>query len=110
MKWIAPALAYLAVGIGLFRFHSAWGALLGFHAAILVSLLIARPSLPFTLLLKSRSLHWIMLSVLLGASGGVALYLSWPRLGLASDLSRQAASLGLDASTWYGAKVSVTSP
>ena len=50
MKWIAPSLAYLAVGVGLFVFHSAWGALLGFHAAIIISLWVARPGIPFAML------------------------------------------------------------
>ena len=46
MKWVAPVLAYLAVGFGLFLLQSAWGALLASHLVIVVSLLFAKPDLP----------------------------------------------------------------
>ena len=46
MKWLTPLLPYLAVGIGLFWFQNAWVALLGFHIAIIISLLLARSRIP----------------------------------------------------------------
>jgi len=100
MKWIAPALAYLAVGLGLFQFHSAWGALLGFHFVIIVSLLIARPNIPVTVLFKSTNIKWIVLSILLCGSSGVSLYFLWDKFGFANDLSGQVAALGLSTSNW----------
>lgn len=100
MNWIAPALAYLAVGVGLFLFHSAWGALVGFHVAIIISLLIARPNLPITVLLKSKNIKWIFLSILLCGGGGVALYFLWNIFGFASDLPAQVEALGLNSSNW----------
>ncbi len=100
MKWIAPALAYLAVGLGLFVFHSAWGALAGFHIAILISLLIARPKLPVSILLKSTNIKWIVLSVLLCGSSGVSLYFLWDKFRFANDLPAQVESLGLNSITW----------
>ena len=100
MKWIAPALAYLAVGLGIFQFHSAWGALVGFHVAIIFSLLIARPNIPIVILLKNTKIKWIVLSVLLCGSSGVALYFLWDQFGFVSDLPAQVESLGLSSSTW----------
>lgn len=100
MKWIAPALAYLAVGIGLFIFHSAWGALLGFHAAIIVSVVIAKPKIPISILLRSNNSKWIILSVLLCGSSGVTLYLLWDHFGVAHDISAQLEALGLNSLTW----------
>jgi len=100
MKWIAPLLAYLAVGIGLFVFHSAWGALLGFHFAIIISLLIEKPHVPINTLLKNQNVKWIFLSVLLCGSSGVTLYLFWDSFGFADDLSEQIRALGLNESTW----------
>ena len=99
-KWIAPSLAYLAVGFGLFIFHSAWGALLGFHVAIIVSLIVARPNIPVKVLVKSKNIKWIFLSILLCGSSGVALYFLWEVFGFANDFSEQVASLGLNASNW----------
>jgi hypothetical protein len=101
MKWIAPTLAYLAVGLGLFVFHSAWGALLGFHAAILFSLLVARPAIPLKTLLTTHNIRWIFLSVLSCGASGILLYLLRDLFGLAADLFGQVASLGLNASNWF---------
>jgi membrane protease YdiL (CAAX protease family) len=100
MKWIAPALAYLAIGLGLFVFHHAWGALLAFHLAIVLSLLIAKPDLPLSILGRSRDRKWILLSILLCGSSGVTLYYLWNAFGLVADLSTQVQSLGLNERTW----------
>jgi len=100
MKWISPLSAYLAVVLGLFIFHSAWGALLGFHIAIIVSLLIVKPNIPIAILVKSNHFKWIALSILLCGSSGVTLYLLWDSFGFANNLSLQVESLGLNAHTW----------
>ena len=100
MKWIAPALAYLAVGLGILQFHSAWGALVGFHIVIIISLLIARPNIPLAVLLKNTKRKWIVLSILLCGSSGVALYLLWDTFGFPNDLPAQVKALGLTSSTW----------
>lgn len=100
MKWIAPTLAYLAVGLGIFQFHSAWGALVGFHIAIVLSLFIARPNIPFSILLKNTKIKWIALSILLCGSSGIALYFLWGQFGFAGDLPAQVESLDLTSSTW----------
>ena len=102
MKSIAPMLAYLAVGIGLIQVHNAWGALLGFHLVIVVSLLWVRPNIPITVLFKSTNIKWILLSVLLCGSSGLALYFLWAYFGPANDLTAQVESLGLTSSTWPG--------
>jgi hypothetical protein len=102
MKSIAPLLVYLAVGIGMFRLKSAWGALLGFHLAIIVSLLWVRPNIPITVLFKSTNIKWILLSVLLCGSSGLALYFLWAYFGPANDLSVQIESLGLTLTTLPG--------
>ena len=100
MKWITPSLAYLAVGVGLFVFHSAWGALLGFHASIIVPLLIAKPAIPLRILLINKDSKWILLSILFCGGSGLTLYFIWNSLGFANDFSSQVASLGLTASNW----------
>lgn len=100
MKWIAPILAYLAVGVGIFQFHSAWGALIGFHVAIVSSLLIARPNIPIKTLFKNNNFKWILVSIFLCGSSGLTLYFLWNYFGFAVDLPAQVASLGLDRSNW----------
>lgn len=100
MKGSAPFLAYLAVALGLFRFHSAWIALVGFHLAILLSLWIAKPKLPDGILFKSSHLKWIIASILLGAGSGVTLFFLWDGFGFASDLPDQVQAMGLSSSNW----------
>jgi len=100
MKWIAPTLAYLAIGIGLLIFHSAWGALLGFHLAILGSLLVAKPNIPLAIFFKSTNFKWILLSLLLCESSGITLYYAWHVFRFAPDFSTQVAAWGLNKHNW----------
>ncbi|MFT3890429.1 MAG: CPBP family intramembrane metalloprotease [Anaerolineales bacterium] len=100
MKWIAPAMAYLAVGLGLFLFHNAFSALMGFHIAIILSLLIAKPKVPLSILWKSTNIKWTLLSILLCGSSGVMLYFTWDRFGPVSDLHSQVKGFDLNSSTW----------
>lgn len=93
-------MVYLAVGLGIFKFHSAWGALLGFHFAIVVSLFVARPRIPVKILFQNNNIKWIIFSVLMCASSGPALYFLWGSFGFANDLSRQLDALGLNSSNW----------
>ena len=102
MKPIAALLAYLAVGIGMFQLHSAWGALLGFHIAIVVSLLWVRPNIPIAMLFKSTNIKWILLSVLLCGSSGLGLYFLWTYFGPVTDLPAQIETLGLTPASWPG--------
>jgi membrane protease YdiL (CAAX protease family) len=100
MKWLAPALAYLAVGLGMFVFQSAWGALVGFHLAILGSLWIARPAIPAATLFQNTTIKWSMLSLLLCGSSGVTVYFLWDAFDFANDLPQQIRALGLTIQTW----------
>jgi hypothetical protein len=100
MKWLTPILPYLAVAIGLSWIHHAFWALLGFHAAILVSLLFVRSSVPLSVLLKSKDIRWVILSALLCGSSGISLYFLLSYFGIVNDLSRLVEAFGLTRSTW----------
>ncbi|HSB02539.1 MAG TPA: CPBP family glutamic-type intramembrane protease [Anaerolineales bacterium] len=91
---------YLAVGSGIFWFRNAWAALLGFHLAILLSLLLARSRFPVKIIFKSNQIRWVALSILLSGSVGIFLYLFWSSFGIASDLSAHIAALGLNSANW----------
>lgn len=99
-KWLAPILPYLAVWAGLFLFNSAWLSLLGFHAAILLTLVIARPDIPIKTLFQSAHPKWILASVFLCGLGGAGLYFFWDAFGIADDLPAQLQSIGLISSSW----------
>ena len=100
MKWLAPILPYLAVGIGLFWFQHAWLALLGFHFAIVLALWLARSPFPVKILFKSNHIRWVVLSILLSGSSGISLYFFSAFFGLASNLPAQVEALGLNSSNW----------
>ena len=100
MKWLTPILPYLAVAIGLFWVQNAWAALVGFHLAIILSLLIARSKLPVKILFTSRDIRWIIVSILLCGSSGVTLNFFWHNFGAISDLSAKLQLLGLNSSNW----------
>jgi hypothetical protein len=102
MKWFTPVLPYLAVGLGVFWFQNAWAALLGFHFAIVISLWIARSAIPIKSLFKSNHIRWVVLSILLSSSSGVALYFLWKYFGVTGDLPARLEVLGLTRSTWPG--------
>jgi hypothetical protein len=100
MKWLTPLLPYLAVALGLCWLHHAWFALLGFHFSIILSLLLAKSSIPVKILFQSKDLRWVALSILLCGSSGIFLYSFWSYFGFVSDLPAQVESLGLTGSTW----------
>jgi membrane protease YdiL (CAAX protease family) len=101
-KWLAAIPPYLAVWAGLFLFNSAWGALAGFHVAILLSLLWLKPALPTNVFLKPAQWKSIFISVLLCSSGGLGLYLLWDGFGISATLGEKILALGLDDKTWLG--------
>jgi membrane protease YdiL (CAAX protease family) len=100
MKWLTPLLPYLAVAIGLFRIQNAFWALIGFHIAIVLSLLLARSSISIKLLFKSKNIRWAVLNLLLCGSSGVSLYFLWSYFGVVDNLSGQMEALGLTSSNW----------
>jgi hypothetical protein len=99
-KWLTPILPYLAVWAGLFIFKNAWLTLIEFHVVILIALAVVRPNIPITILLKSKSPKWILISVIFCSTSGIGLYFFWDIFGVAHDLPKQLESIGLNASSW----------
>lgn len=98
-KWLLPILPYIAVVAGVHLFNNAWLAMLGFHASILIMLAIVRPNIPVGVLFKSKSPKWILISVLVCSTSGIALYLLWNMFAIAPDLPAQLGTMGLSSST-----------
>jgi hypothetical protein len=101
-KWIAIIPPYAAVWAGLFLFDSAWGVLVGFHAAIFLSLLWLKPQTPVSVLIRPSSWKSIILNILLGGLGGAGLYVFWNWFAVAPDLDAKVLALGLNGSIWFG--------
>ena len=100
-KWIAIIPPYIAVWAGLFLFHSAWGAMLGFHAAIVFALFWLRPNLSPAVLFKPAPWRSIAGNLILGSTGGLGLYVLWDFLGMQPGLSNTIQPLGLGGVSWF---------
>ncbi len=100
MNLLISILPYLAVWVGLFLFKNAWFTLIGFHAVILLTLLVMKPAIPFAILFKSKSAKWILFSVFFCSTSGFGLYFLWDVFGVASDLPAQLQTLGLNTTSW----------
>jgi membrane protease YdiL (CAAX protease family) len=100
MKWLTALLPYLAVAIGLFWIHHAFWALLSFHFAILLALLLGRSTVPVKILFQSKDSRWVILSIFLCGSSGISLYFLWSYFEVVVDLPRYIESFGLTNSTW----------
>lgn len=100
MKWLTTILPYLAVALGLFWLQHAWFTLLGFHLAIVVSLLLARSPIPLRTLFKSNDIRWVILNIFLCGSSGISLYFFWSVFGIRNDLPAQIEAHSLTRSSW----------
>lgn len=100
LKRLSPAVAYLAVGAGMFIFQNAWAALLGYHAGIVLILISVRPSVPLSTLFKSKGFWRALGVILVCGSSGVALYYLWPVFGVIPTLPANLASFGLTPAVW----------
>jgi hypothetical protein len=102
VKPIAPLMAYITVAFGMFWAHSAWAALLGFHAGLLLILLIEKPRIPIATLFKGFRFITLLGYILLSVSSGLTLFFAWSTLDIAPNLSDILASIGLTSATWPG--------
>ncbi len=97
LGWVS--LPYLAVFFGLLTLHSAWGALVGFHLALLPILVPCWKTIfPRRFAAVSKYVLWLAAGV--GLSGGLGLWLVWPYAGLPANFPAQAAALGLSDLVW----------
>ena len=96
-------LPYASVWIGLFALHSAWCAVLLYHAGIVAALLYRRPrSLGRLLCGVPRHPHDIV-SSLVCAACGPALLLLWPLIAREDvSLGASLARYGLSGVAWWG--------
>lgn len=90
---------YLTVGLGLHVFHSAWIAILSYHAGILFILWIVRYTKPTPFRISVPT--WKLLTfAILGASAGMAMYLLWPNVFISPVLTQALEQWGLMRMRW----------
>lgn len=101
MPWnlLAAAVPYLAVTLGLLVFCNAWLAILTYHAGMAIVILSTRAPLPLNSDRKAKR-HDMIIPLVIGASGGLVLYLLRPWLSIPPDIGSYMRSIGLTPATW----------
>jgi len=99
-KILSPLIPYLAVIIGFLIFRNAWLTVLGYHAGMILVLLLSNTRPPLKTVFKGNHFWIPCITFLIGACSGVVLYLLWPYVSLPPDINVFLRSLGLTGVSW----------
>ena len=94
----SPFIPYITVSFGMLVLHNAWVAMLAYHICMVAMLVWQRRLISFGNFPGKYSL--LALAALIGASGGLILYLLWPLLGVQDDISGYLHGIGLSKHSW----------
>ena len=92
-------LPYITIVIGIFVFQSAWLAILSYHAGMVAIILLAKKRIPPVRLFKSLNHKTPAIMAVVGAGGGILLYVFWPFLAAPGDIGAYMGSIGLTEQT-----------
>lgn len=95
--WIL--LSYIVVFAGIVLFHSAWGALVGFHLSLLPVIVRYRKKI-YSSLRVSVSGRLLFGTALTGLIAGAGLWIIWPAMGLSNQFMVSITRLGLSGGVW----------
>ncbi len=68
-KILAPAIPYIAIGVGLLLFHNAWLAIFSYHLGIILLVHFSVTGVPVRLVFRSRDYRLPVLAAMLGGAG-----------------------------------------
>lgn len=91
---------YLSVLFGLFVCRSAWAAIFTYHAGIAAVIFFSKRRVSFRQIAGGADRKLLLLSVGIGAAGGVALFLLWPVLSVPADIAAYLRGIGLTPAAW----------
>lgn len=97
---LLPIIPYITIGIGLLVFHNAWLAILSYHAGMVAVILSAKTRIPLKQAFQGKKAWIPIITALVGAGGGLLLYVLWPLLSVPDDISLYIRSIGLNENTW----------
>jgi len=101
VKRILPSLIpYITIGIGLLIFHNAWLAILSYHAGMIAIILLSKTRISLKQAFQSNKAWILFATALVGAGGGLLLYVLWPLLSVPDNISLYIRSIGLNEHTW----------
>jgi membrane protease YdiL (CAAX protease family) len=99
-KIIAPLVPYITIAIGLLIVHNAWAAMLSYHAAMALILLLSKSRINIKQGYQGKTFWIPVLMALIGVSAGILLYVLWPHLGVPVEFRQYLRSIGLYGWTW----------
>jgi membrane protease YdiL (CAAX protease family) len=99
-KILSPLIPYPAVIIGFLIFRNAWLTVLGYHAGMILVLLLSNTRPPLKTIFKGNHFWIPFITFLIGGCAGVVLYLLWPDVSLPPDINVFLRSLGLTGLSW----------
>ena len=99
LKITGYLLPYITIGIGIFVFHSAWLAILSYHVGMIAISFLAKKRIPPVRLFKSLNHKTPIIMAVVGACGGILLYVLWPFLAAPGDIGAYMRSIGLTEQT-----------
>jgi hypothetical protein len=111
LRRAAPAVPYLAVGVGLYVCRHAVLALALYHLGVAVVLLAARQGSAVRALVRGNSVALLVIASLAGVLGGLFTAATWPWVGL-PDFAARLAALGLTPAVlpWFFAYFILVNP
>ncbi|MBN1368048.1 MAG: CPBP family intramembrane metalloprotease [Dehalococcoidales bacterium] len=99
-KIIAPIIPYVTIGFGLLLLHNAWISIFAYHIGLIIIIMLSRERIPLKQLIQSTNYKIPMITAIVGACGGILLYLLWPLLSIPPDINIYLQSIGLTQKTW----------
>jgi hypothetical protein len=100
IKRIAFIVPYVAVALGLFVFHSAWFALVGYHVGMVAFLYFGKADVDPRLFLPRNNILLIVGMIVFGLIGGIGLGIMWDRFGVSDQAGMILSAWGLNSVSW----------
>jgi uncharacterized protein len=97
---VFPLVPYIAIGLGIGLCRNVWIGVIIYHAMIVLALWLTHPPLSVKKIFYSKNIQLPLVSALVCACAGIALYFLWPYLSISSDLNPFLQSIGLNSRSW----------
>jgi uncharacterized protein len=99
-KTWAALVPYVTIGTGVFVFSNVWAAVLGYHLVMAIVLFFAGRQISFSQIRKSGNYKILIVTCIMGAAGGLLLYLLWPLLAVSAEVNLFLRNIGFNAAMW----------
>jgi hypothetical protein len=99
-KIVGPVVPYITVVPGLLIFHNAWVTLFSYHIIMIAAVILSREPIKWKEFFRSTNRLIPVITTLIGAAGGIILFLLWPRLEVPSDMNIYLQNIGLTQAAW----------